>query len=232
MSKQESPVKAELGLRARKKQETRLAISTVATRLFIERGFDAVTVAEVAAAANVSVNTVFNYFSTKEELFFDRGAEFSNWPSQVIGERRRGESAVGALRRAFRKFIKNDGIKSDGTKSDGSILSPRLEPFLRTMEASPALLARERLLLEASETALAASLARESGSEPDDPKARAVAALITSVEALLLRETRRGVLAQQPDAELRLVLSRLGEQAFELLMAAAGDYCARNGEAD
>ena len=59
------------GLRERKKAETRQAISDVATRLFEARGFEAVTVAEIAAAANVSAKTVFNYFPAKEDLFFD-----------------------------------------------------------------------------------------------------------------------------------------------------------------
>ena len=60
------------GLREANKARTRQAISDIATRLFIERGFENVTVAEIAEAAHVSVKTVFNYFSTKEELFYDR----------------------------------------------------------------------------------------------------------------------------------------------------------------
>lgn len=62
------------GLRERKKRQTRQYISDVATGLFLERGFEAVTVAEIAEAANVSVNTVYNYFPAKEDLFFDRSA--------------------------------------------------------------------------------------------------------------------------------------------------------------
>jgi len=60
------------GLRERKKRQNRQRISNVATALFLVRGFDQVTVAEVAAAAEVSEQTVFNYFPTKESLFFDR----------------------------------------------------------------------------------------------------------------------------------------------------------------
>ncbi len=60
------------GLRERKKRQTRQHISDVATGLFLERGFDAVTIAEVAEAADVSVNTVYNYFPAKEDLFLDR----------------------------------------------------------------------------------------------------------------------------------------------------------------
>ena len=60
------------GRRERKKRETRTRISDIATGLFLARGFDAVTIAEIAEAADVSVNTVYNYFPAKEDLFFDR----------------------------------------------------------------------------------------------------------------------------------------------------------------
>ena len=59
----------EKGLRERKKLATRRAISDIATGLFMERGFDNVTVAEVAEVANVAKMTVFNYFPRKEDLF-------------------------------------------------------------------------------------------------------------------------------------------------------------------
>src|SRR6185436_7173864 len=138
------------------KQRTRLEISDIATRMFIERGFENVTVAEVAAAANVSVNTVFNYFSTKEELFFDR-TENTSWTSTVVRERRRGESAVMALRRAFRKLLRNERL-----------VLPNMRHFVATIEASPALSGHVRLLVEQSEEELARVLSAEAGAPEGD----------------------------------------------------------------
>jgi AcrR family transcriptional regulator len=217
MSKQKSnEMPAAPGLRERKKQQTRLEISDIATRMFIERGFEAVTVAEIAAAANVSVNTVFNYFSTKEELFFDR-TEAIRWSSSVVRERRRGESAVMALRRAFRKMLKSERL-----------VLPNMRHFVATVENSSALSAHVRLLVEQSEMDLARALCAEAGVAEGDAKARTVAALSSALITLLLREARRGILDGLPDATLRAALGKLGEQGFELLMAAAGDYCVRS----
>jgi AcrR family transcriptional regulator len=206
------------GLRERKKQQTRLAISQVATRLFIERGFDHVTVAEVAAAAEVSVNTIFNYFATKEELFFDRAEEVEDAPCRIVRERRPGESALAALRRSFHEMLKG---------RPGEKLAARLRPFLQTIEASPALKARERLLLERSEQRLVKTLLTEAGGRPDEPMARAVAALIIALEWLLIKESRRRILRGESDARLRAALRRLGERAFALLQDGITDYCTR-----
>src|SRR5919201_5865627 len=87
------------GLRERKKAQTRQRISNVATELFVVRGFDNVTVAEVADAAGVSKMTVFNYFPRKEDLFFDRGPEAADLIADAIRGRRDGETPVAALRR-------------------------------------------------------------------------------------------------------------------------------------
>ncbi len=91
------------GLRQRKKDKTRwLVISQIATRLFIRRGLDRVTIAEVAAAADVSVNTIFNYFPTKEDLLFDREREVVAALANVVRGRPPGESVLEALRHSFR----------------------------------------------------------------------------------------------------------------------------------
>jgi AcrR family transcriptional regulator len=169
----------------------------------------------VAAEANVSVNTVFNYFSTKEELFFDR-TEAIGWASDVVRARRRGESALRALRRAFRKALEETELARE-----------RLRAFVATIEGSPALGAHVRWLAEQSEERLASTLAAEAGAAEHDPRARAVAALVSASIALILREIRRGILEQRDEAVLRASVSKLGEQSFDLLLAAAGDYCTR-----
>src|SRR5215813_15043096 len=87
------------GLRERKKQQTRQLIFETAARLFAERGFDVVTVAEVARAAEVSEVTVFNYFPTKEDLFFAGMQFFEETLLEAVRERATGESVFTAFRR-------------------------------------------------------------------------------------------------------------------------------------
>src|ERR1700710_2844839 len=88
-----------MGLREKKKLETRQTISTVATELFLARGFDAVTIEEIAAAANVSKPTVFNYFARKEDLFLDREDDVKLLLREALDERPEGQSPIDALRR-------------------------------------------------------------------------------------------------------------------------------------
>lgn len=78
------------GLRERKKRQTRQDISDTATGLFLERGFDAVTIAEIAEAADVSVNTVYNYFPAKEDLFLDRSVAVTGKLSRFVRGRDKG----------------------------------------------------------------------------------------------------------------------------------------------
>src|ERR671931_380964 len=87
------------GLRERKKQQTRQLIANTARRLFAERSFDAVTVAEVARAADVSEATVFNYFPTKEDLFYSGLEAFEEELLASIREREPGESILAAFGR-------------------------------------------------------------------------------------------------------------------------------------
>ena len=93
------------GLRERKKRQTRQHISDMATGLFLERGFDAVTIAEIADAADVSVNTVYNYFPAKEDLFLDRSKGIVERLSRFVRGRDIGESAADAVLRELREQV-------------------------------------------------------------------------------------------------------------------------------
>lgn len=85
--------------RARKKARTRAEIRTVAQRLFDEHGFEGVTIADIARGADVAVQTVFNHFATKEELFFDGRVPWVEGPAQAVRSRADGECPLTALRR-------------------------------------------------------------------------------------------------------------------------------------
>src|SRR5207248_8272205 len=87
----------EPGLRERKKQRTRELIAETARRLFSERGFDRVTIAEVAREAEVSEQTVFNYFPTKEDLVYWRLEGFEDELLTAIRQRAEGESILRAF---------------------------------------------------------------------------------------------------------------------------------------
>ena len=91
----------QLGLRERKKEQTRQLIAETARRLFSERGFESVTVAEIARTAEVSEQTVFNYFPTKEDLVYWRLQSFEDELLRTIREREPGEPALAA----FGRFI-------------------------------------------------------------------------------------------------------------------------------
>src|SRR4051794_18836256 len=93
------------GLRELKKQQMRQAISDTATRLFLERGFDAVTIAEIAAAAQVAKMTVTNYFPRKEDLALDYHETFTDSLARTVASRAEGESALAALRREHRAAV-------------------------------------------------------------------------------------------------------------------------------
>src|SRR4051812_25424073 len=144
------------GLRERKKQQTRQLIADTARRLFAERGFEGVRVAEVARAADVSEATVFNYFPTKEDLFFSGLEVFEQNLLSAIREREPGESVLDA----FARFVLQPrGLLAAGADDDGGV--QRLVAITRVITESPALLAREQRIFAGYTDSLAALIAEE-----------------------------------------------------------------------
>ena len=96
---------AELGLRERKKRQTRQLIADAAARLFAQRGFENVAVVDVAEAADVSEQTVYNYFPTKKDLVLDREEDLRDLLTGLIRARPAGISPAGAVRDSVLDFV-------------------------------------------------------------------------------------------------------------------------------
>lgn len=153
-------------LRESKKRETRQRISDVATGLFCARGFDAVTVDEIAVAANVSKVTVFNYFARKEDLFIDRQDDVKVLLHGALASRRKGQAPAEAIR------VLVDRLATE--KHPFARIDRRTADWWRVVAASPSLKARLREIGDEAVQALAVELA---GPEPDGT-ARLLAGMI------------------------------------------------------
>lgn len=209
----------QLGLRERKKIETARTIWSTAVGLFVEHGFENVSVARIAAAANVSKMTVFNYFPAKEDLVVRPLEEHVGDPARVVRERAPGESAVRALRRDFLAAL----ARYDA--STGLNDTPHVLSVQRLLRATPVLLQRVYAISRHTEQLLAAELAEQTGRPGVLPHV-AAAQLVGAREALVSENVRRlldGHSAEtaRPDAE------RDAEQAFELLEKGLDGYCVR-----
>jgi AcrR family transcriptional regulator len=143
-------------LRERKKRETRQRISDVATGLFYARGFDAVTIEEIAAAADVSKVTVFNYFVRKEDLFFDREPELERLLHDALIGRGKAQSPVDALRQLVERLRQR--------QHPFAHIDARTVGFFRVVAGSQALKARLREIEDEAAERLAVELA---GPRPD-----------------------------------------------------------------
>jgi AcrR family transcriptional regulator len=197
---------ADPGLRERKKQATRLLISNVATGLFIQRGFDEVTVAEVAEAAGVSKMTVFNYFPRKEDLFLDRHADRLAELVSVVRSRPAGTSPCTALRRHQHELL------AAGHPLSGAIAGG--PGFWWVLTSSPALMARwyeqEREIAEA----LAEVLTEETG---EAFRSRMVAGLLTTAITTVFAHAMGRVLAGDDAAVVRREQAAVIDEAFDLV---------------
>lgn len=207
-----------IGLRERKKQQTRQQIFDAARKLFAERGFDAVTVADVGRLADVSEVTVFNYFPTKEDLFFGGMQFFEEQLLEAVRTRPRGESALKALRRRLLESV--DGLRS----------KERIENVLeaaRAMAASPALGARERDIVDRYTARLAELLASEAGADPDDVEAVAAAAALIGAHRAVVQHVRARVRAGRRGTVLVDDTRTQIRRAFGRLEKGLGSYAVR-----
>ncbi|MEU4701081.1 TetR/AcrR family transcriptional regulator [Nonomuraea dietziae] len=190
------------GLRERKKRQTRQRISEVAIGLFVERGFENVTIAEVASAAEVSVNTVYNYFESKEDLVLPPEEASPQRLADIVRQRRPGESAAGAVLARLREEVRGRERRVGLSAGFGSVLE--------MMRAAPTLSARLEDLGRQMTDALTVVLAEETDAPTYDLLPRVVAWHIGCLHALVMTEIgRRTAAGERPDAIAEAVLELL-----------------------
>jgi AcrR family transcriptional regulator len=179
------------GLRERKKKQTRETIVRVALELFAERGYDETTLAEIADAADVSPRTIFSYFDSKEEILFCEESSSLEDVKAALETRPEGTTTVDAIRNLLADMPPPD--------NDAKLRK-------QVITSSPSLQLKMRARIAEIEPVLAASFAKDLGSEPDDIRALLIAASATAafgaVHDRLEAETGGGEIAHERAMEI------------------------------
>jgi AcrR family transcriptional regulator len=203
------------GLRERKKLRTREAISDAAIALFLARGFDAVSVVEIAAAAEVSKRTLFAYFPAKEDLVLHRIADHEQESAEVVRARQAGQSPLDALQAHF----------LDGLRRHDPITGLNAEPeplaLYEMLTSTPSLALRLRLYLARGEDALAVALA-ETVASLEPLSARLAAAQIAAVQRTLAEHNLCRVIAGERVDLVHADAVAAAGRAFDLLRHGLG----------
>lgn len=208
------------GLRELKKGRTRNLIADTALRLFIERGFDEVAVAEIAEAAEVDAKTVYNHFPTKPELVYQRLQTFENELLIAVRERKPGESILSA----FTSFALGiQGLLGDPAASE------QLKQVSRVISESPALLAHEQQVFARFTASLAALIAEETNSRLTDIEPWVVANTLMVFHRSLVAYVRRETLAGTPNAKLVRDLRAQAKSAVATLEHGLDNFGIRRG---
>jgi len=203
-------VDTEEGPRERKRRETRALIAGTAMRLFMRRGFDAVSVAQIAAAAGVAEKTVYNYFPVKAAMFFDEADNVLAELLAAVRYRAAGQSAVDAVA----AFIAGRGERGGGRRP-----AQPTGRFRQLIAGSTALQAQQRRMFAGFEAALASVLAEETGARPGaaEPFVAAVA-LVGVIRAAF----EAGPAGPGPDRDMATA-------ALRLLAGGLSGYAVRPG---
>ena len=202
------------GLRERKKRATRDAIAASARRLFAKRGFDAVTVAEVAVAANVSEKTVFNHFAAKEDLVFAGGDTRLAQLLADIAQRPPGTSVLDVFRANSEAML--DTVAAGETED--SLIVPRI------VRNSPALQERLTVAWEREAESVAAVIAQATGADDDDLVPAVVARTLAATLITIFRAAFDGLLAGEDPEQLAARLRPQAARAYDRLAAGLADY--------
>ncbi|MER6523787.1 TetR family transcriptional regulator [Streptomyces sp. NPDC001508] len=202
------------GLRARKKRILRRRLSDTATEMFMERGFDAVRVAEIAEACGVSEKTVFNYFPTKESLVLDLGEATLQSLRTALADP--GLSPVEAVLRILSGEL--DGITSWlSAQDDPAQAKGMLMRFGMLIRSTPSLRAYQRDMAEQQVAVAAEALARRTESSPDDPEPQIAATALLGLWPIQFQALRRHLDRARTPEELHKAVSADVRRAARLI---------------
>ncbi|MFI9307175.1 TetR/AcrR family transcriptional regulator [Streptomyces triculaminicus] len=184
------------GRRERKKAATRQKIADAALRLFLERGYDAVGIRDIAAEADVAVTTLFSHFASKEALVFEQDQDFEQRLAQAVTDRAPHEPLIPALRREIHALVRHCTADSAA-------------PIWRMIDASPALRQYEESMRLRHADSLATSIAADLGLPQTTTACRTIARFVIDAYSLA-RE------APDPDAAMDEIFPMI-EAAWEVV---------------
>ncbi|WP_211228530.1 TetR/AcrR family transcriptional regulator [Glycomyces tenuis] len=211
----------ELSLRERKKHATRVLLMETALSLFEEKGFDNVSVAEIAEAAEVSKATVFNYFPTKVDLVLAGGKAHISEPANVVRSRPVGQTPHSALRAYFLRMLKHHEPMA------GLSLHPLVLRVQRIVRQTPGLALKAMDHRRQASELLAQALIEEGSSELT---ARLVATQLMHTQHILAQTNLQRIHAGETPEEIYPDAVATAEHAFRLLEHGIGDFMRREAE--
>ena len=201
--------------RSHKRLATRQGISNVATRLFLERGFDRVTVDEIAAAADVGRMTVFNHFPRKEDLFFDRDEEAREVLREALRQRDPRMPPVETLRLLAHRLV--------AEQRHYVTFSAASQAFVATVEGSETLKARARAIRDEIAQVVAVALCEGASRDAADPDAHLAASLLVATWTVALVQAHQAFARQQDAAAAKAAFLAVVDRASAgLAVAMAG----------
>ena len=198
------------GLRERRRRQTRAMIAGTAMQLFMQRGFDRVSIAEIAAAAGVAEKTVYNYFPAKAEMFFDEAGDILAELLAAVRYRAAGQSALEAIG----TFIAGRAEWSAGRRP-----AQPTSRFRDLIADSTALQAQQRLMFGRFESALAGLLAEETGARCGSAEPFVAAVALVGVIRTAFEASPSG---PEPDRDM-------AGAALNLLAGGLATYAVRPG---
>lgn len=204
------------GLRERKKRLLRQQLSDTATEMFMERGFEAVRVTEIAAACGVSEKTVYNYFPTKEALILDR------WDATIASLRTRlADRGISPVEAALRILASELGGLTSwlATQDDPVQASVTIARFGDMIRTTPALRAHQRDMTDQLIAVAAEIVAERTGTSPDDPEPQIAATALLGLWDVQSRGLRKYLDGTRTPAQVHEAVTADVQRAAQLIAA-------------